>query len=73
MAKTILDLLKGNVYYDDANVKILLISKEINRQVTQNFAYIAIKRLSGDHNVNVLKIAGIERAIMIYNRIKSIK
>lgn len=73
MAKTMLDLLKNNMYYDDANVKTLLISKEINKQVTQNFAYIAIKKLSGEHNINVLKIAGIERAIMIYNRIKSIK
>jgi len=67
MAKTILDSLKGKFYHDDKQVKTLLISKKIDkRRVPQDFAYIAIKELKTGEDLEILKVAGIHRAITFY-------
>ena len=67
MAKTILDILKGRFYYDDSQVKTLLVGKKrTDHRVDQNFAYIAIKELNDDRDVDALKISGVERAVTAF-------
>lgn len=70
MAKTILDTLKGVIYKDDGQVKTLLVGKKIEKRVPKNFAYIAIKLLTKDQDVDALKISGIERSITLFNALK---
>lgn len=71
MAKTILDVLKSRFYRDDSQVKTLLVGKKMEERVPENFAYIAIKEMKGDRDVDAIKIAGIERAVTIYQELKS--
>ncbi|MBI4415045.1 MAG: RusA family crossover junction endodeoxyribonuclease [Candidatus Kerfeldbacteria bacterium] len=71
MAKTILDVLKGRFYRDDSQVKTLLIGKKIERRVPQNFAYVAIKKLSAVQDVDALKISGLERSVTMFQELKS--
>lgn len=74
MAKTILDLLEVKFYQDDKQVKTLLISKKIDKtNIPQNFAYIAIKELKNNQDINVLKVSGIDRSIVLYQELKSRK
>jgi|SRR3989344_2809212 len=58
MAKTILDILKGRFYRDDSQVKTLLVGKKRENRVPQNFAYVAIKELHSDRDIDALKISG---------------
>lgn len=68
LAKTMLDLLKKRIYHNDSQVKTLLVHKRIiDNKVPHNFAYIAIKEVKNDNDANVLKSAGIERAMRFYN------
>ena len=71
MAKTILDVLKGRFYRDDSQVKTLLIGKKIEKRVPQNFAYVAIKKLSTTQDVDALKISGLERSVTMFQELKS--
>lgn len=71
MAKTILDVLKGRFYRDDSQVKTLLVGKKMERRVPQNFAYVAIKELSSDRDIDALKISGIERSVTLFQKLKS--
>lgn len=71
MAKTILDVLKGEVYKDDGLVKTLLIGKKIESRIKQNFAYIAIKELKDGRDVDALKISGLERSVTLFQELKS--
>ena len=71
MAKTILDVLKGRFYRDDSQVKTLLVGKKIEKRVPQNFAYVAIKKLSVTQDVDALKISGLERSITMFQELKS--
>jgi Holliday junction resolvase RusA-like endonuclease len=72
MAKTILDLLKDRFYYDDNQVKTLLVSKKMDlHNIPQNFAYVAIKELKNDNDVEALKVAGVERSITLFQDIRS--
>lgn len=71
IAKTILDILKGVLYQDDRQVKTLLISKKIEKRVSRNFAYIAIKELKDGRDVDALKISGLERSITLFQELKS--
>ena len=73
MAKTILDLLRNRFYYDDSQVKTLLAGKKIEARVPQNFAYIAVKKLSATQDVDALKISGLERSITMFQELKSKK
>lgn len=70
MAKTVLDVLKGTVYKDDHQVKTLLVGKKIDRQVPQNFTYIAVKLLNSSQEVDAMKISGLERSVTIFNELK---
>lgn len=67
MAKTMLDLLKEKFYYNDSQVRTLLVHKRIDKKVPQNFAYVAIKEIKNDSDSTVLKCAGIERSMHFYN------
>lgn len=71
MAKTVLDVLKGRFYKDDSQVKTLLIGKKIEGRVPQDFAYFALKELKDGRDLDVLKVAGLERSITLYNDLKS--
>lgn len=71
MAKTILDILKSRFYRDDSQVKTLLVGKKIERRVPQNFAYVAIKKLSATQDVDALKISGLERSVTMFQELKS--
>jgi len=71
--KTILDLLRNRFYYDDSQVKTLLAGKKIEARVPQNFAYIAVKKLSATQDVDALKISGLERSITMFQELKSKK
>lgn len=70
MAKTILDVLKGRFYRDDSQVKTLLVGKKIEKRVPQNFAYVAIKKLSATQDVDALKISGLERSVTMFQELK---
>lgn len=70
MAKTILDTLKGVLYQDDGQVKTLLVGKKIEKRVPQNFAYLAVKILSKDQDIDALKISGVERSVTMFNELK---
>lgn len=71
MAKTILDILKRKFYHDDSQVKTLLVGKKMERRVPQNFAYVAIKKLSVTQDINALKISGLERSVTMFQELKS--
>lgn len=71
MAKTILDILKEKFYRDDSQVKTLLVGKKIEKRVPQNFAYVAIKKLSATQDVDALKISGLERSVTMFQELKS--
>lgn len=71
MAKTMLDVLKGKFYYDDGQVKTLLVSKRIDRRIPQNFAYIAVTEIRGGNEVEAIKQSGLERSITYYCELKS--
>lgn len=71
MAKTILDLLRNRFYRDDSQVKTLLVGKKIEGRVPQNFAYIAVKKLSATQDVDALKISGLERSVTMFQELKS--
>ena len=71
MAKTILDVLKNRFYSDDSQVKTLLVGKKLEKRVPQNFAYVAIKRLSTSQDVDALKISGLERSVTMFQELKS--
>lgn len=73
MAKTILDLLRNRFYSDDSQVKTLLVGKKIEVRVPQNFAYIAVKKLSATQDVDALKISGLERSVTMFQELKSKK
>lgn len=73
IAKTILDVLKERFYLDDSQVKILLIGKKMEKRVPQNFAYVAIKKLSATQDVDALKISGLERSVTMFQELKSKK
>ena len=74
MAKTILDVLKGRFYRDDSQVRTLLVGKKmVDHRVSQNFAYVAIKRLGGAEDVDALKISGLERAVTMFQELRSRK
>ena len=73
MAKTILDVLKGRFYRDDSQVKTLLVGKKLEKRVPQDFAYVAIKRLSSSQDVDALKISGLERSVTMFQELKSKK
>lgn len=71
MAKTILDVLKNRFYRDDSQVKTLLVGKKLEKRVPQNFAYVAIKRLTASQDVDALKISGLERSVTMFQELKS--
>lgn len=72
MAKTILDVSKGRFYHDDSQVKTLLVGKKmIDRRVSQNFAYVAVKMLSATQDVDALQISGLERAVTMFQELRS--
>ena len=73
MAKTILDVLKNRFYRDDSQVKTLLVGKKLEKRVPQNFAYVAIKKLSISQDVDALKISGLERSVSMFQELKSKK
>ena len=73
MAKTILDVSKGRFYRDDSQVKTLLVGKKLEKRVPQDFAYVAIKRLSSAQDVDALKISGLERSVTMFQELKSKK
>jgi len=73
MAKTILDILKSRFYRDDSQVRTMLIGKKIERRVSQNFAYVAIKKLGSAQDVDALKISGLERSVTMFQELKSKK
>ena len=73
MAKTVLDVSKGRFYRDDSQVKTLLVGKKLEKRVPQDFAYVAIKRLSSSQDVDALKISGLERSVTMFQELKSKK
>jgi Holliday junction resolvase RusA-like endonuclease len=70
MAKTILDTFINRFYRDDSQVKTLLVSKKIEKRVPENFAYIAVRELTSDRDIDALKISGLERSITLYQELK---
>lgn len=73
IAKTILDVLRSRFYRDDSQVKTLLVGKKLEERVPQDFAYVAIKRLSSTRDVDALKISGLERSVTMFQELKSKK
>ena len=71
MAKTILDVIKGRFYLDDSQVKTLLVGKKMDKRVPENFAYVALKELRSDRDVDALKISGLERSVTLFQELKS--
>jgi len=73
MAKTILDILKSRFYSDDSQVKTLLVGKKIEKRVSQDFAYVAVKCLGASQDVDALKISGLERSVTMFQELKNKK
>ena len=72
LAKTMLDLLNGVIYKSDGQVRVLLVvKKRTDNRVTQNFAYVAIKELADGGDMEILKLAGSERAVTRFQELKS--
>jgi len=69
--KTILDVLKGKFYVNDSQVRTILASKKIEPRIDHNFAYIAVKELSNDKDIDILKEAGYERAVTLFQELRS--
>ena len=72
-SKTTLDILKKKIINNDSQVKTLLVSKKIDIRVPQNFAYVAIKELKNDEDIEALKVSNINRSIDLFNEIKEQK
>lgn len=72
-SKTILDCLKGRIINDDSRVKTLLVSKKIDSRIPQNFAYIALKEVKNDEDIEALKVSNIDRSVDLFNEIKNQK
>jgi Holliday junction resolvase RusA-like endonuclease len=70
IGKTILDVSKNKLYKDDSQVKVYLVTKEIEARIKQNFAYMAVKIIKSHGNIDILKIAGIDRSITYYQKLK---
>ncbi|PIQ71660.1 hypothetical protein COV87_02090 [Candidatus Roizmanbacteria bacterium CG11_big_fil_rev_8_21_14_0_20_37_16] len=70
IGKTILDISKNKLYKDDSQVKVYLVTKEIENRVKQNFAYMAVKIIKSHGNIDILKVAGIDRSITYYQKLK---
>lgn len=66
MARTILNCLKGKFYEDDGQVKIFLMIKIMEKRVPKNFAFVGVKELTDGHLHSLIKIAGLESAIVYY-------
>lgn len=72
LAKTMLDLLNGIIYRNDSQVRVLLVvKKRTDNRVTQNFAYVAVKELADGGDMEIVKSAGIERAVTRFQELKS--
>ncbi len=70
MAKTILDVLKNLFYQNDSQVRVLLVAKKIcYERIAQNFAYISIKELKDDRDMDILKESGLERSVSMYQKL----
>lgn len=74
MAKTILDVLVGSFFFDDSQVRTLLVSKKLkHNQIKENYAYIAIKELKSDRDIKIASHIGIEKGVHYYNNIQKNK
>ena len=69
-SKTILDVMGGVLYKDDAQVSVLLTVKRMANEVSKNFLYVALKELRSEKDIKVLKVAGIERSVHLFNELK---
>lgn len=66
MAKTLLDVLKGKIYYKDSQVKTLVAVKLIEQRVPDNFAFVGVKALDDWSETTFLKSVGVEAARNYY-------
>ena len=66
LAKTLLDVLKGKVYFRDSQVKILVSVKQIEQKIPDNFAFVGVKTLDNWNVTPFLKSVGIEDGINHY-------
>ena len=48
-------------------------SKKIDSKVPQNFAYVAIKEIKSDEDIEALKVSNIDRSVDLFNEIKKQK
>jgi hypothetical protein len=71
ISKTILDVLKGRFYRDDSQVKTLLIGKKRDGKISQDFAYVAIKELKNDKDIDALQISGIQRSVTLFQELRA--
>ena len=71
ISKTILDVLKSRFYRDDSQVKTLLVGKKRDDKISQNFAYVAIKELKNDKDIDALQISGIQRSITLFQELRA--
>lgn len=71
LSKTVLDTLKNKFYDNDSQVRTILSTKKLDSRIDDNFAYIAIKELVNENDVNFVKESGIERAIVLYQELKA--
>lgn len=56
MSKTMFASLKGRLFEDDAQVKTLLISKQIDNRIPENFVYIGIKIVSKKDDTGMVNV-----------------
>lgn len=70
LSKTILDILKGYIFIDDSQVRTLLVSKKVDKLIPQNFAYVVVKEMKSDGDIEPLKVSNIDRSVQLFNEIK---
>ena len=66
MAKTIMDCLKDKIYEDDAQVRTFVMTKKTSAKVPTNYAFIGVKELKGETDIDVVKSLLLQQAIVLY-------
>jgi Holliday junction resolvase RusA-like endonuclease len=67
ISKTILDSMRGSIYHDDGQVRSIIASKRLSKQVKSNFVFIGIKLINGETDVGLVHENLFQQALTMYN------
>jgi len=61
-----MDCLKDKIYEDDAQVRTFVMTKKTSAKVPTNYAFIGVKELKGETDIDVVKSLLLQQAIVLY-------